>query len=196
MDQDLTTKHIAKALAEGLGLDLSDPNLLGTPSRIAKMWVQEFFSTLDNADGFDNLTVFPNEREYDQIILLDRIHFVSMCSHHFLPFKGLAWLAYIPDKQLVGASKPSRLISFFSKKPQLQEALSHEIIDKFNEKVKPQGCMVVIRGIHGCMSDRGVNQYGGSGMMTSAVSGNFKTDFKARSEGMDLIKISLMVQSV
>lgn len=197
MDEHLTEIHLRKALAAGLELDLSDPNLAETPHRIAKMWVREFFKTLDSKEeGFSNLTSFPNDRAYNQIIMLDRIHFTSMCSHHFLPFSGLAWLAYIPNKKLVGASKPSRLIDFFSRKPQLQETLGYEIIDEFNKKAEPKGCMVVIRGVHGCMSSRGVLQYSGAGMMTSAVSGVFDTDAKARSEGMDLIKISLMVHDI
>jgi len=196
MDRSLTEQYLQKALTEGLGLDIKDPNLSGTPGRIAKMWTQEFFSSLEHPEGFDNLTSFPNDREYDQIILLDKIHFVSMCSHHFLPFAGIAWLGYIPKGQLAGASKPSRLINFYSKKPQLQEHLSHEIIDCFNEKIEPQGCIVVMRGIHGCMSNRGALQYNGSGMTTSAVSGVFRDDSKARSEVMDLIKISLMIHEL
>ena len=196
MDQSQTEFHLREALEKGLGLDLSDPNLSGTPGRIAKMWVRELFESLDKPEGFENLTCFPNEKAYDQIIMLDRIHFVSTCSHHFLPFAGLAWLGYVPKGILAGASKPSRLISFFSKKPQLQENLSHEIIDCFNEKVDPQGCFLLMRGIHGCMSNRGALQYNGSGMTTSAVSGVFKTDSKARSEAMDLIKISLMIHEL
>jgi GTP cyclohydrolase I len=161
------------------------------------MFKEEFFAHLgESGEKFSNLTTFPNEEGYNQIILLDRIHFVSMCSHHFLPFSGLAWLGYIPDKLLVGASKASRLITFFSKRPQLQEALSHQILSKFNEVVKPQGTMVLIRGIHGCMSDRGVLQYGGSGMITSAVSGCVMKDARAREEMLDLVKISLSIPSI
>jgi GTP cyclohydrolase I len=196
MDLSVVKAHVAAMLSEGLGLDLSDPNLKDTPDRISKMYCREFFANIDPESKFENLRVFPNQEKYNQIIMLDRIHFVSMCSHHFLPFTGLAWVAYIPNKYLVGASKPSRLINFFSKKPQLQEGLSHEVLKTFNEEVKPQGTMVMIRGIHGCMSNRGVMQYGGSGMMTSAVSGCFMTDPAARSEALDLVKISLMVQTV
>jgi GTP cyclohydrolase I len=195
VNKSLLELHLKESLSYGLGLNLDDPNLKDTPKRIMKMWTEEFFSSVEK-DGFENLTVFPNEKCYDQIIMLDRIHFVSMCSHHFLPFSGLAWLAYIPRDCLAGASKPSRLIDFYSKKPQLQETLSQEVLDCFNEKVNPRACLVLIRGIHGCMSERGVLQYNGSGMMTSAISGVFKTDSKARSEAMDMIKISLMIHNL
>ena len=195
-DWDIVEKRIRQMLEEGLGLDLGDPNLQDTPKRVAKMYTDEFFSASGSLAGFTNLTTFPNEDDYQQIIVLDRIHFVSMCSHHLLPFVGLAWLAYIPDKLLVGASKPSRLIDFYSRKPQLQERLIHEVITRFEEVVKPQATMVMMRAVHGCMSHRGARQYGGAGMTTSAVTGVFKTDLKARSEAFDLIKISLMFPDV
>ena len=195
MDQKKLEATLTVALSENLGLNMSDPNLKETPARIAKMWVKEFFSSVGK-DGFNNLTSFPNDKDYTQIVLLDRIHFTSMCSHHFLPFTGLAWLAYIPNKKLVGASKPARLISWHSKKPQLQETLCHEVINNFNEVVKPLGTMVLMRGVHGCMSDRGVLQYNGSGMMTSAISGVFKSDPNAKSEALDMIKLSLMMKDL
>jgi len=195
MDLEKTEFYISKMMTEGLGLDLTDPNLQETPRRIAKMYCEEFFTSI-GAEGFDNLKTFPNSKGYDQIILLDRIHFISICSHHFIPFVGLAWLAYLPNEVLVGASKPSRLINFYSKKPQLQEHICHEVIEDFKEHVKPKGVMVVMRGIHGCMSHRGAKQTGGAGMTTSAVSGVFKEDPKSRTEAMDLIKISLMFPTV
>ena len=191
IDQEAIASYMKQILDSGLGLDLQDPNLRGTPERIARMFA-EMFSSVDRPEGFVNLTTFPNRNNYEQIIMLDRIHFVSYCSHHFLPFVGLAWVAYIPSERLVGASKPARLIGFHSKKPQLQEALVHQVITQFDEIVKPQGTFVLMRGIHGCMSARGVMQYGGAGMTTSAVSGVFKKDLSAKVEALDLVKISLM----
>ena len=197
MDEKLIEELLERIIESGLGLDMSNPNLKGTPGRIARMWAREFFSSADKGEeGFQNLTTFPNDKNYNQIIMLDRIHFVSMCSHHFLPFVGLAWVAYIPGALLVGASKPARLISFHSRKPQLQEALCHEVIENFEQVVKPEATFVLMRGIHGCMSDRGAAQYGGAGMMTSAVTGRFKSDGRARSEAMDMVKLSLMMQQV
>lgn len=196
MDLELIEQLVTRILSEGLGLDVTDPNLRGTPGRISKMWVTEFFETLGEGKGFDNLTTFPNEPGYNQLIMLDRIHFTSMCSHHFLPFSGLAWVAYIPDEKLIGASKPSRLISYHSKKPQIQESLCHEVIHDFDRIVEPRGTMVLMRGIHGCMSNRGVLQYNGSGMTTSAVSGSINEDGKTRTEALDLIKISLLMHSL
>jgi len=175
-------------MVEGLGLDLSDPNLLGTPKRIAKMY-SEMFSGIDSE--FKGLTVFPNDKQYDEIILFDNIFFVSMCSHHFLPFYGHAWVAYIPDKVVVGASKPARVINHFAAKPHLQENLCNEVTSFLFDKLDPKGIMVVMRAEHGCMKCRGVKQYDGSGMLTSSVKGVFKSDLSAKSEALSLISLSM-----
>jgi len=189
MDISLTENYIRLALEKGLGLDLKDPNLAGTPERIARMYHKEFFKGLNIE--FEGLTVFPNSENYDQIVLLDNVHFVSVCSHHFLPFAGLAWVAYIPSDKVVGASKPSRVITHYASRPQLQETLCQQVVTFLEEKLKPKGVMIVMRAVHGCMSNRGINQYGGAGMMTSAIRGVFKTDPAAKSEALDLIKLSV-----
>ncbi len=189
MDNSPSEKHIRNFLEQGLGLDLNDPNLKGTPERIARMYGKEFFKGVDKE--FEGLTVFPNDEKYDEIVLLDNIHFVSVCSHHFLPFSGLAWVAYIPNKSVVGASKPSRVITHYASRPQLQENLCQQVVSFLEEQLKPKGVMVVMRAIHGCMSNRGINQYAGAGMLTSAIRGVFKSDKSAKDEAFNLIKLSV-----
>ncbi len=175
-------------MREGLGLDLSDPNLIGTPERVSRMYV-ELFSGLNKP--LPNMTVFPNEKEYDEVVLMDNIHFVSMCSHHFLPFTGKAWVAYIPDKELLGASKASRIINHYALRPQLQEGLCDDIATHLQKLLKPKGVAVVMRSIHSCMSCRGVNLYDNAGMSTSSLKGVFKDDHQAKTELFDLIGLSL-----
>jgi GTP cyclohydrolase I len=175
-------------ISEGLGLSLDDPNLSGTPKRMARMYCHMFRNAKIPSM---ELTLFPNEG-HEELIMLDRIHFVSWCSHHFLPFEGYAWMGYIPDKMIVGASKPARLIEHISARPNLQEDLCSDVILAFDMKVKPKGTILVMRAIHNCMRCRGVMQTGGAGMITSALSGVFKEDAKARAEAMDLIKLSMM----
>jgi GTP cyclohydrolase I len=188
MNQAKVEEYFGKLMTEGLGLDLSDPNLKDTPHRVAKMYCEEFFKSLNI--NYPLITTFPNEQNYDEIILLDNIPFVSMCSHHFLPFSGKAWFAYIPDKKLVGASKINRLIAYYSAKPQLQENLSKEIVDCFVRLLEPKAVMLVMRAIHGCMACRGVKQGNDAGMMTSVVYGIFKEDSKSRAEVLNLIALS------
>lgn len=190
MKTELVEQYFRELMENGLGFDLKDPNLTDTPKRIARMYKELF-----KGEGieFEGLTVFPNTEGYDEIVLLDNIHFVSMCSHHFLPFAGLAWVAYIPDKLVLGASKPARVISHYGARPQLQENLCEQVVDYLQKEVKPKGVMVVMRAVHGCMSHRGVNQYAGAGMMTSSLRGVFKEDKSAKDEALDLIKMSIML---
>jgi GTP cyclohydrolase I len=191
MNQELAEKHIYSLLTEGLGLDLSDPNLTDTPKRIAKMYCKEFFSTI--GENFTDFKSFPNDSNYDQIIMFDHIHFTSVCSHHFLPFTGLGWVLYIPGKKLIGASKAARLLTHYSKRPQLQEKLAHQVARHFMNAVQPQGVMVLLQAVHGCMKCRGVEQYAGAGMGTSIVKGCF-LDNSVKSEALEMIKISIRLK--
>jgi len=108
MDKKEIVQYHVRELLKGLGLDLLDPNLIDTPERVARMYVDELMSSLEKEPP--NLKTFPNEnkvhgftqKEYDEIILFDNIPFISLCSHHLLPFSGKAWLAYIPNNRLIG----------------------------------------------------------------------------------------------
>lgn len=191
-------------LVDGLGLDLTDPNLSDTPKRMAKMYCDELFSGL--CDAPPKMTVFPNQDNYDEMIMLDNIPFTSVCSHHFLPFQGVAWFLYIPGEylegtslaaqyvypqgQLVGASKIPRLIQYYAARPQLQERLTQQIMDDFVKTIKPRGAMIVMRATHGCMTCRGVRVSNGTGMTTSKVYGSFKDNDITRQEAFELIKLS------
>jgi len=189
----LKTESLFKELMEqGLGLDLSDPNLADTPRRFAKMIGTELMANQEaDIKNLDNIIrSFPNKKKFDEIIMLDNIPFVSTCSHHLLPFPGLAWVLYVPDKKLMGASKASRIINFFSKKLQLQENLSTEVIDAIMTHVEPLGAMLVMRAVHGCMSCRGVKTGSGAGMTTSVTRGCFRNNIDTRIEALELIKLS------
>jgi GTP cyclohydrolase I len=162
-----------------------DPNLKDTPDRIARMWREFFPSTR----SFPALNCFPNDFDYDEIIMLDNIPFTSVCSHHFQNFSGKAWFLYLPDKTVIGASKVKRLIDYYCKEPQLQERLSMQIMNKFVEEVEPQGAMLVMRAVHMCMACRGVETGFGAGMTTSVSNGVFR-QLEVRTEALNLIRIS------
>jgi len=186
MDYKKTKELFEALISEGLELDLNDPNLANTPTRLARMYRDEFVPNLQPPV----LTVFPNEG-FDEIIMLDNIPFVSLCSHHFLPFSGLAWFLYLPDRYLVGASKIARLIQYYGKRPQLQENMSIQIANHFCEVIEPKGMMLVMRAVHGCMSCRGVGTGMNAGMTTSLTRGTFREDHIARDEAMSLIQLSI-----
>lgn len=187
MNKKKVEEFVRRLITEGLGFDLTDPNLRDTPNRIARMYCDEFFC--NEGCEFSGLSSFPNEEGYDQIVLHDLIHFTSICSHHFLPFSGHAWFLYIPNKRLVGASKPSRLIDHYSRRPQLQENIGHQAMRAFEAEVEPQGTMIVMRCIHGCMKCRGIKQ-NRAGLTTSVISGAFKKP-DVKQEGWNMINLSL-----
>jgi GTP cyclohydrolase I len=190
VDQKRVESLVNQLMIEGLGLDLSDPNLTQTPERIARMLCNELLSSV-GVEPIDLTKSFPNDKRYDEIIMFDNIPFTSVCSHHFLLFPGFAWYLYIPDTLLLGASKPARVIDFFSKKPQLQENLATEVVDHLENAVHPKGSMLVMRAVHGCMSCRGVKTGHDAGMTTSITRGCFRDTTATRMEGLDLIKLSL-----
>ena len=188
MDQQLVEKLFSDIITEGLGLDINDPNLCDTPKRVAKMYCQELFSSV--GEDFNDFKSFPNEDPVcDEIVMLDNIEFSSTCSHHFLPFEGVAWVLYLPDKLLIGASKAARLIEHYARRPQIQERLAHQVLHAFVEGVKPKGAMVVMRATHGCMRCRGVRQRGDAGLTNSAIYGEFHND-SVKNEGLKLIEFS------
>jgi len=189
MNEQLIQELMVGVLRDGLGLNLKDPNLSGTPGRIAKMYCRELFSGLNEEPPI--ITTFPNTEKYDEMVALDNIPFVSMCSHHLLPFQGLAFFLYIPQDKLAGASKMPRIIQYWASRPQLQERLTQQIVNHFVGAVQPLGVMLVMRATHGCMACRGVKTGNRTGMMTSKVVGNFKDNPETRREALDLIKISI-----
>lgn len=190
-NKELVEKHFRALMTEGLGLDLNDPNMKDTPKRIATMYCEELFHNTFEEYPEEDFRMFPNEENYAQMTMIDNIHFTSMCSHHFMPFTGKAWFIYIPNEHtLVGASKLPRIITHYAARPQLQENLCHQVLDRFVELAEPEGAMLIMRAIHGCMSCRGAMQYNNSGMTSSAIYGAFH-DPTVRAEAMALVSLSL-----
>jgi GTP cyclohydrolase IA len=189
MNQEYIENLFREILTAGLGLNIKDPNLTDTPKRVAKMYCQEFFSSIgkDRKELDSIATLCPNDHHFDEMVGRDNIPFISMCSHHFIPFYGKASFRYIPDKYLLGASKISRIIDFFARKPQLQENLTSEVMNYVVERVKPKGAMLIMRAVHGCISCRGVRDGEESDMITSSVYGNFKEGNLTRLEGIGTI---------
>ena len=174
-------KEIIRIL--GLSPD-SDPNLVDTDRRVAKMFL-EIFSGLDEGT-FPKLTTFPNDERYQAMVMEKEIPFYSMCAHHFVPFYGHGHIAYIPNEKIVGLSKLPRLLEFFARRPQLQERLTEQVAGVLWEELKPQGVMVVIEARHLCVEMRGVKKPGAV-TVTSAIRGIFHQK-PVREEFLDLLR--------
>jgi GTP cyclohydrolase IA len=169
-----------------LGFDrLRDPNLQDTPSRLAKMYTYEILD--GNFSAPPKMTVFPNTKNYDQIVALSNIEVKSLCSHHFCPFLGKCSIGYQPDKHVIGLSKLSRIVTHFARRPQIQEELTEQIADYLVEILKPKGVIVVMHCEHHCMKVRGVEEHD-SEMHTSAVRGTFLTNPSTKQEFFELIR--------
>ncbi len=176
-------KHV-RALIEELGLDPADPNLRRTDERVARMYL-EMFRGLDSASE-PAVTTFPNEENYQHMVMEKDIPFYSMCAHHLVPFYGKAHIAYIPRGQIIGLSKFARILDFYARRPQLQERLTEQVVGYLEERLEPRGAMVVIEARHLCVEMRGVKKPGVL-TVTSALRGAFLQK-PVREEFLDLLK--------
>ncbi|HZS47907.1 MAG TPA: GTP cyclohydrolase I FolE [Blastocatellia bacterium] len=174
---------LVREMMVALGLDINEPNLRETDRRVAKMYI-EMFSGL-RLGTEPQITTFPNDEGYNEMVMVKEIPFYSMCSHHFVPFYGHAHIAYIPSDRIVGLSKLPRIVEFYARRPQLQERLTEQVIGCIDEKLKPQGAMVVIEARHLCLEMRGVKKPGAVST-TSAIRGIFENK-SVREEFLDLL---------
>jgi GTP cyclohydrolase I len=173
---DLTAAEQAVAqLLVALGRDPKSEHLTETPSRVARAFV-EMLTTAP----FD-LTTFPNDEHYDELILARDIPFQSLCEHHLLPFHGVAHVGYVPGDRILGLSKLARVVELFARDLQVQERLTVQIADWLDHHVAPRGVGVVLEAEHQCMSFRGVRATG-SRTVTSSVHGLLRDDARSRNE--------------
>jgi GTP cyclohydrolase I len=154
-----------------MGFDYeSDPQTIDTPTRVAKAWLKDLI--IGSISEEPSMTVFPNEENYDGVVIQTGIPVVSMCAHHNLPFTGYASVAYVPGKNVVGLSKLNRIVDFYSRRPQMQESLTQQIHHFLSEKLECGSVAVSISSKHMCCSNRGI-KHPTSVMTTNKFSGVF-----------------------
>jgi GTP cyclohydrolase I len=163
------------ALLRALGKDPADPHLAGTPRRVA-----DAYAELLTPRQFD-LTTFPNDEGYNELVLATDLPVQSLCEHHLLPFTGVAHIGYLPGDRILGLSKFARVLELFARDLQVQERLTQQVADWLQENLAPRGVGVVIRAEHLCMSVRGVRAQG-SRTTTSALHGVLREDARSRQE--------------
>ena len=184
-----TDKHsLVRYLIRAMGDDPDRDGLLETPARVVKSW-KEIFSGYDQDPEMILSKRFQDIDNYDQMIVLDDIDFVSHCEHHLLPFYGTATVAYLPSRTqgVVGISKLARLVHCFANRLQIQERLTQQIGKALERHVDPIGVGVVITATHNCMKVRGVRCHN-SKMTTSFLSGKFIEDSDVRKEFLEIWK--------
>ncbi len=168
-----------------LKISRQDPNSTRTPHRIAKMIINELLAGRFNEPP--KATVFPNRKKVDELIISKGITVMSVCSHHWQPITGACAIGYIPDKNVIGLSKLSRIVDWFSRRGQIQEELGEQIADYIENLIKPKAIGVVIKAKHYCMIARGVkSSEADSLMVTSVMRGYLRKDDKLRNEFLKL----------
>lgn len=183
--KQIKLEKVFTQMIETLGYDINDQQLQETPKRMAKMYVRELFQGSFTEEP--KMTVFENTEHCDSMVFLGDISVKSTCSHHFIPFLGKAYIAYIPNDKVCGISKLARVVRWFMRRPQIQEEMTKQIADYIEEKLNPKGVAVYIEAQHLCMIARGVEEYN-SMMKTSEVRGAFRDNSDARNEFFQMVK--------
>lgn len=171
----------AADLLAALGLDLDNESLIETPRRMAHALLE-----MTTPRDFE-FTTFPNEEDYDELVMVQDIPLQSLCEHHMLPFVGRAHVGYLPGERILGLSKFARMVELHSRQPQTQERMTKQIADHLNDLLQPRGVGVVIEAEHTCMSLRGARASGAL-TTTSTLLGQLREDQRSRAEFMSLTR--------
>ncbi|TBW29069.1 GTP cyclohydrolase I FolE [Gramella sp. KN1008] len=176
-----------REVIQGVGEDPDREGVLKTPERAAK--AMQFLTQGYSMDAEKILKKAIFNESYDEMVVVKDIELYSLCEHHMLPFFGKAHIAYIPNGKIIGLSKLPRVVDIFARRLQVQERLTHDILECLNKALKPQGVAVVIEAVHMCMMMRGVQKQN-SATTTSGFRGQFKK-IETREEFLKLISSDL-----
>ncbi len=168
-------ERAAGDLLTALGVALDTDGTRATPGRMARAYAEML-----SPRPFD-LTTFPNDEGYDELVIARSIPVQSVCEHHLLPFVGVAHVGYLPGARIVGLSKLARVVEMFARRPQVQERLTQQVADWLDLNLSPRGVGVVVAAEHMCMTIRGVRSAGAT-TVTSALHGHLRDDPAGRAE--------------
>jgi GTP cyclohydrolase I len=168
-------ERAAASFLTALGVDIS-----------GEATVDSAYAEMLTIPGFD-MTTFPNDQDYDELVMVEAIPVRSLCEHHMLPFTGTAHIGYLPADRILGLSKFARLAAFFASRPQTQERLTKQIADELWQRLEPHGVGVVLVAEHACMSQRGARAHGAR-TVTSALYGGLRDNQALRGEFLALTR--------
>ena len=189
LNNDEKIARISKNVREillTLGMDLNDDSLVGTPNRVAKMFVNETFSGL-HPDKKPKASTFSNKYKYGEMLVEKNITLYSTCEHHLLPIVGRAHVAYISKGTVVGLSKMNRIVDYFAKRPQVQERLNIQIVRELQRVLGTKDVACIIDAKHLCVNSRGIRDIESS-TVTAEYGGKFKEE-AVRSEFLKFIHL-------
>ena len=175
-----------KTLIAWAGDNPNREGLIETPKRVVDAYKEFFDGYKMNPDEILSKT-FEEVEGYHEMVIIKNIRLESHCEHHIVPILGIAHVAYMPNKKVVGISKLARLVDVYAKRLQIQETLTAQIAETIQRVLDPLGVAVLIDASHQCMTTRGVHKPESS-TVTKRMLGVFKTDENVRSEFMELIR--------
>lgn len=170
-----------------LGLDLEDDSLKNSPMRVAKMYVNEVFGGL-LPENKPSISTFKNEYRYRQMLVEKDITVYSFCEHHFLPIIGRAHIAYISNGEVIGLSKMNRIVNYYSRRPQVQERLTMQIVSAMKQALNTEDVACVIEAKHLCVNCRGIRDTASS-TITAELSGLFRKNATTRKEFLHYVNV-------
>ncbi len=171
---DEKAEEAIKTIIEWVGEDPEREGLKSTPRRVIKAF-KEYFQGYKE-DPAEYLTkTFTEVEGYDDMVIEKNISIRSHCEHHIAPIIGVAHVAYIPSKKVVGLSKLARVVEAFSKRLQTQERLTMQIAKTIMDVLQPRGVAVTIDASHQCMTNRGIKKENTT-TITNYFLGAFKDD--------------------
>jgi len=176
-------ERAAASFLDALGVPGDTDATAATPRRMAQAYAE-----LLTPRSFA-LTTFPNDENYDELVLASGIPVQSVCEHHMLPFVGTAHVGYLPGERILGLSKLARVVELFARRPQVQERLTTQVADWLQTHLQPRGVGVVVEAEHLCMTLRGVRS-GNTTTTTSTLRGVLREDARSRAEFLALTTVT------
>lgn len=173
-----TIARSVEAILKQIGEDPDREGLCATPARVERMMRELCEGYTKDLEEIVNGAIF--ESSGDGMVIVDDVSFYSLCEHHLLPFFGRVSVAYIPDGRVIGLSKIPRIVEMYSRRLQLQERLTFQILEALDSVVSPKGAIVRLEGRHLCAAMRGVRKEQ-SKMITIESSGVFRDDARLKS---------------
>ena len=171
---DKKAEDAIKTIIEWVGENPEREGLKSTPKRVVKAFKEYFQGYKQNPEECLSKT-FTEVDEYDDMVIEKNISVRSHCEHHIAPIVGVAHVAYVPSKKVVGLSKLARVVEVFSKRLQTQERLTMQIAKTIMDVLQPRGVAVTVDASHQCMTNRGVKKEGAT-TITNYFLGAFKDD--------------------
>lgn len=178
-------EEAVRTLIRWAGDDPGREGLRGTPERVARAF-EEYFRGYETDPEEILARTFEEVDGYDEMVALQGIGFESHCEHHLAPIVGVAHVAYLPDRRVVGISKLARIVDVYARRLQIQEKMTVQIADTIDRVLAPKGVAVVVEAAHQCMTARGVRKPGVT-MKTSRMLGAFRDDPSTRREFLSMI---------